>query len=110
MSSFPRLTATFRPQEILTNGTVIDSGTPVVFDATDALLSRTLEEIRTFQNHDYDSDSLADDLDHPHNGPFEVDVDLSAWLVANGLSGETLALTEADLGMLRARFAKSDLA
>jgi len=45
-------------------------------------LSLSLNEIREFQENNYDSDHLASGLSEreAHNGPFEVDTDLDGWL------------------------------
>ncbi len=83
----PRLMAVFRPQA-WRNDQTIDIDSPVRFDATAKILQFRIDEIRDFQSNNYESDELAEDLParQAHaGGPFEVDVDLDAWLEAHGV-------------------------
>lgn len=102
---YPRLIARFRPQA-WQHDYANDVDGAVEFDATVPFLALPLDRIREFKEHDHDSDALADYLDArwEHNGPFEVDVDVDAWLEANGIDHGRDELTAADLATLRERF------
>lgn len=100
----PRLRAVFRPQAwIRDQATDVDGR--VEFDATAAFLRLDLKTVRRFRASDYDSDALADDLParRAHDGPFEVDVDVDAWLEALGAPARA-DLSADDLEGLRRRF------
>ena len=94
MPDNPRLMALFRPQA-WRNDLAIDIDSPVWFDATTKVLDFPVEAIRAFRHNDYDSDDLAEDLPErqSHPGPFEVDLDLDAWLEEHGIA-ERESLTE----------------
>jgi hypothetical protein len=96
------LIATFRPQAWI-DDYAVDIDGKVDFDVTQALLELPLEKIRTFKEHNHDSDVLADDLQEQkdHSGPFEVDVDIDKWLEENGLDGGRADLTQEQLDQLR---------
>lgn len=102
---WPLLLASFRPQ-VWVNDYAVDNGSQVVFDATATFLSRDLGAIHAFKENDYDSDYLAEDLPERdnHGGPFEVDVDVDAWLEKNGFLDGREGLSEDDLRTLRIRF------
>ncbi len=87
MADNPRLMAVFRPQA-WRNDQAIEIDQPVRFDATEKLLQLPAEAIRDFKHNNYDSDDLAEDLPErqTHSGPFEVDVDLDAWLETHGVT------------------------
>src|SRR5262249_43324172 len=99
-----RLMATFRPQAWV-GDYALDTGDDVEFDATGQFLSVGLEAIRNFGEHDYDSDRLAEDRPEAqeHDGPFEVDVDVDAWLADNGISNRE-AISQDDLDRLRKEY------
>ena len=100
----PRLMAVFRPQA-WRNDQAIDVDHPVRFDATAKILQRSAEAIRDFKHNNYDSDDLAEDLParNRHDGPFEVDVDLDAWLEGHGIM-DRKALTEEQWAEIRQRY------
>ena len=101
-----RLMATFRPQRDLDGGNYEDiDGGKVQFDATAAFLGLSLTDIHDYEEHDYSSDALADDLDErkAHDGPFEVDCDVGEWLKGNGVP-DRWQMTQADLNRLRAEY------
>lgn len=99
----PRLMATFRPQ-VWVNDYAMDLEGKVEFDATTAFLSLKNDRIRNFEEHTRDSDELADICDVTDHGcPFEVDVDIDAWLESLGLSDRT-KLTDDDIDRLRGMF------
>ncbi len=92
---FPKLMATFRPQAVV-NKRIIDIDGEVVFDATPQILQLDHQQIREFAHNDYDSDFLANNLPerNSHSGPFEVDVDVDAWLESFGFLRETLTTVQ----------------
>lgn len=104
--SHPRLMATFRPQA-WQNDYAINIDSPVDFDATEALLRRSLKDIKAYKEHDYSSDYLAGESNlraaEEHDGPYEVDCDVDSWLEENGIEDRS-KMTEADLKLLRERF------
>lgn len=96
------LTATFRPQASI-NDNCVDVDGKFDFDITEQILKKTPEEIKAFEENNYDSDSLADDF-NDHDGPFEVDTDLDAWFEEQGVEGGRKNLTWDDLNRLRKKF------
>ena len=82
----PPLMARFRPQALIDDYFVEVDG-QVDFDATEAILSLSVNDVRRFRENDYSSDALAEDLParQEHGGPFEVDVDLNGWLEFHGV-------------------------
>ncbi len=105
MKKSVRLIATFCPQ-VLINDRFLDIDDKEQFDATNAFLSLTNEQIRFFRENDYDSDNLADSLPkrEEHNGPFEVDVNINQWLENNGFNCTRNELTDEQIESLRAAF------
>lgn len=99
-----RLMATFRPQ-VWQRDNLLNIDGVVEFDATAEFLQLTLRAIKQFKEHDYDSDRLAESLParQEHTGPFEVDVDIDAWLAAHGVPGRQ-SMTQADLDRLQKLF------
>lgn len=107
-SDLPRFRATFRPQVAYRDQVVNLEGHTVEFDATVALLSMTVAQLRRFETNNYDSDDLADDLPErqEHDGPFEVDCDdLNEFFAYHGLPREIL--TGQQLQLLRAKYGVS---
>lgn len=104
MTGTRRLMAVFQPQAWV-NDYAINIDGAVEFDATEAFLGRSLEFIRKYAECSYDSDVLADDLPErqQHDGPFEVECDVWAWLEDNGVS-QKQTMTEADLDRLREEY------
>lgn len=98
------LKAQFRPQEWQGDYAVTVEG-GCEFDATKKFLALSLEDIKNFQENNYDSDYLADGLSERenHDGPFEVDTDIDGWLAENGIDRK--AMTQADLDRLREKYA-----
>lgn len=101
------LMATFRPQQWVSNY-AHDLNENVEFDATKAFLSLSLKQVQSFQQNNYDSDELANDLQarKDHSGPFEVDVEIDYWLEQNGFPERKL-LSENKLQQLRSIFGVS---
>lgn len=97
-----RLIAEFRPQSEVGKRLVNLPSTK--FDATDAFLSLRIDEIKAFKHNNYDSDALSEGLCERkrHNGPFEVDVDVDAWLDLHGI--ERKSMTVDDLSSLRKKY------
>jgi len=106
MSELPRLMATFRPQAYI-RGDAVDIDGAVEFDATDEALDLDWDVIRDFEYHAYDSDHLADSLPerNAHGGPFEVDVDLDAWLELLGVPDRS-ELTEDAWKAIQAKYSR----
>lgn len=93
----PRLIATFRPQAWVgpKKDNLAEAGPPVEFDVTDEILKLSRIGLRRFKENNYDSDDLASDLPErrAHAGPFEVDVDIDAWLEELGFPERKLITT-----------------
>lgn len=55
---------------------LFDLGKPVVFDVTEQILKMSPDEVDNFQDNDYPTDQLAEDLPQrqSHHGPFRVEV------------------------------------
>lgn len=100
-----RLMAIFRRQ-VWVNDETMDTEDPIEFDATLKFLVLPLTGIRSFREHDYDSDYLAEGLPEKveWTGPFEVDVDVDGWLEKNGIPDGRKSLTQEDLDRLRKEY------
>jgi hypothetical protein len=101
----PRIIATFRPQAWI-NDHAVDIDGKVEFDATEKFLSLSSETIASFKFNNYDSDVFAEDLPQwiDHQGPFEVDLELSVddFFSVHGLDRNQL--TKAQLDKLRVEY------
>ncbi len=104
MADNPRLMAVFRPQAWV-NDQAIDVNQPVEFDATEDILRLSAAAIRAFEYNSYESDYLVEDqpASQDHSGPFEVDVDLDAWLKEHRVM-DRKALSRAQWWEIRQRY------
>jgi hypothetical protein len=100
----PRLTATYRAQHWVNDGDVLEELWQAEFDATLCACRLTHEELVAFKPNTYDSDDFEAGCERAesHDGPFEVDVDLPAWLNKYGFELETITSVEWD--RIRGRF------
>ena len=97
------ITATFRPQAWVNKDAIdLDDG-KFDFDITEKILRKTVEQIQAFQEHNEDSDNLAEDF-NDHDGPFEVDTDLDKWFQTQGIKNGRKGLTLDKLNRLRKKF------
>ncbi len=74
----PRIIAKFRPQEWI-NDYAVDIDGEYEFDVTDALANMSTEELLAIEDHSFEADALWQNHDvsseHPHDGPFEIEVE-----------------------------------
>lgn len=93
-------------RQVWVDDDAVDTEPPVEFDATNRFLRMSVATIENFREHDYDSDSLADDIPEriEWTGPFEVDVDIDDWLMKNGIPDGRKNITQEDLDRLRKEY------
>jgi hypothetical protein len=87
----PRIVAKFRPQAWI-NDYAVDVDGGYDFDATELLLSWPWAQIMAIEDHSYTADAVWQDhyisIEHPHNGPFEVEVTASLLAFLDAVGAE----------------------